>query len=270
MMDRCQSFVVLVAVLLVELCLGSRAFSQNAGEMVLVSAGEFNLNIEYRWREGLTQDTLIIDDAGARYRHREKRNMPAYYIDKTEVTNEQYQAFVDATGYKPKFSKNFLKHWKNGTYPRGKAKHPVVWVTLDDAKAYAAWAGKRLPSEAEWQKAAQGTDGRVWPWGTLYDSGKANMDSRDTKPVGSYPQGASPYGVLDMTGNVWEMTDSFQADGYHYFMWLRGGSYFFAKGSRWYMQGGPITNYQRTKYWLMTPELNRSPSIGFRCVKDAG
>ncbi|MHC4076752.1 MAG: formylglycine-generating enzyme family protein [Planctomycetota bacterium] len=237
--------------------------------MVLVPAGTFTFRVEYRWREGLTLDSLIIDDAGTRYRHTEQVDLAGFYIDKTEVTNEQYKQFLENSGYKPKWPKNFLKHWKNGTYPGGRAKHPVVWVSIDDAKAYAEWAGKRLASEEEWQKAAQGTDGRSWPWGNLYDPAKANMDSKDTKPVGSYPQGASPHGALDMTGNVWEMTDSFQSDGYHYFSWLRGGSYFFAKGSRWYMQGGPIASYQRTKYWLMTPELNRSPSIGFRCVKDA-
>jgi formylglycine-generating enzyme required for sulfatase activity len=70
------------------------------------------------------------------------------------------------------------------------------------------------------------------------DPDKANSDSKGTQPVGSYPEGASPYGVLDLVGNVWEMTDSFQSDGYHCFSWLRGGSFYFAKGTRWYMQGG--------------------------------
>ena len=196
-----------------------------------------------------------------------------HYVDENDeyaidVTDNQFKEFLEATGFKPEWPKNFLKHWKNGKYPVGKGDHPVVWVSLKDAKAYAEWAGKRLPTEQEWQKAAQGDDGRDWPWGNIYDPLKANMDSDDTKPVGSYPEGASPYGCLDMTGNVWEWTHSLQADGYHYFCWIRGGSYFFAKGSRWYMQGGPITNYQRAKYWLMTPALNRSSSIGFRCVKD--
>ena len=224
--------------------------------MVFVPGGEFFFQVEYRWREGLTLDSLVRDDAGTRYRHAEPVHLQAYYID-------------EDSGYRPRWPENFLKHWNDGTYPEGRGAHPVVWVSLDDARAYARWAGKRLPTEAEWQRAAQGTDGRSWPWGNLYDPARANMDSADTKPVGSYPRGASPCGALDMTGNVWEMTDSFQSDGYHYFMWLRGGSHFFAKGSRWYMQGGPVPNYQRVKYWLMSPALNRSPSIGFRCVRDA-
>lgn len=239
-------------------------------DMVLVPGGEFTMKVEYRWREGLTLDSLIVDETGIRYRSTEQVSVPAFYIDKTEVTNKQFKQFLEATGYKPKFPKNFLKHWRGGGYSTRQANHPVVWVSLDDAKAYAKWAGKRLPTEIEWQKAAQGGEGRTWPWGNVFDPKKANMDSDGTKPVGSYKGGASPYGCLDMAGNVWEWTDSFSADGYHYFSWLRGGSYFFAKGSRWYMQGGPITNYQRTKYWHMTPALNRSGSIGFRCVEGRG
>jgi len=237
-------------------------------DMVLVPAGKFLMHVEYRWREGLTLDTLITDDAGVRYRNFTEVDVPAFYIDKTEVTNGEFKRFLDASGYKPRSPENFLKHWVNGAFPPDQEKHPVIWISLEDAKAYAKWAGKRLPREDEWQKAAQGTDGRVWPWGNLFDPDKANMDSQGTRPVGSYPQGASPYGCLDMAGNVWEWTDSYATDGYHDFCWLRGGSFFLAKGSLWYMQGGPIANYQRVKFWMMTPALNRSGTIGFRCAKD--
>lgn len=237
-------------------------------EMVLVPSGIFDFHVEYRLREGLTLDSLISDEYGHRYRFTSKIYLPSYYIDRTEVTNKQFKDFLDATDYRPEWPKNFLKHWKNGNYPRGMGNHPVFWVSLEDARAYCKYTGKRLPTEAEWQKAAQGDDGRVWPWGNIYDPVKANMDSEGTKPVGSYKEGASPYGCQDMTGNIWEWTDSKQTDGYHDFCWIRGGSYYFAKGSRWYMQGGPITTYQRAKYWLMTPALNRSGSIGFRCAKD--
>lgn len=246
------------------------ALSQTSTKnMVKIPAGDFNFLIDYRWREGLTLDSLLSDEYGVHYRNSKTVTLPAFLIDKTEVTNKQYKEFLDNTGYQPTWPKNFIKHWEDGDYPSGKANHPVVWVSVEDAKAYAIWAGKRLPTEYEWQKAAQGDDGRDWPWGNIYDPDKANMDSRDTKPVGSYPEGASPYGCMDLTGNVWEWTNSVQTDGYHDFCWIRGGSYFFAKGSRWYMQGGPITNYQRAKFWLMTPALNRSASIGFRCVKDS-
>lgn len=267
-MNRCHSFVGSLWILLFEFSFAGAASSQTP-EMVLIPAGDFEKHIEYRWREGLTLDSLIIDEAGRRYRSTEKVYVEAFYIDKTEVTNQSFREFLDATGYEPRWPKNFLKHWKDGSFPKNLANHPIVWVSIEDARAYATWAGKRLPTEVEWQKAAQATDGRTWPWGNIYDPNKANSDSKGTQPVGSYSEGASPYGVVDLAGNVWEMTDSLQSDGYHYFSWLRGGSFYFAKGSRWYMQGGPIANYQRAKYWHMTPALNRSPTIGFRCAREA-
>ena len=264
-----RAFHFLLVIFLFSICInGNVAYSSDHDGMVLVPGGEFNFHVEYRWVEGLTLDSLLYDDLGLRYQNTEKKHIPAFYIDKSEVTNEQFKAFLDDTDYEPEFPERFLDHWKNGAYPRKKEKHPVVWISVKDAKAYAEWAGKRLPTEEEWQKAAQSTDGRDWPWGNTFDPSKANMDSDDTKPVASYPEGKSPYGCYDMAGNVWEWTDSVQSDGYHYFVWVRGGSYFFAKGSRWYMQGGPVANYQRAKFWLMTPALNRSASIGFRCVKD--
>lgn len=193
----------------------------------------------------------------------------SFYIDRTEVTNEQYKKFLDDSGYKPKWPENFLRHWEKGNYPKDKSKHPVVWVSYEDASAYAGWAGKRLPTEEEWQMAAQGPGGRKWPWGNLDDPRKANFDSEGTAPVGSYPQGVSPYGCLDMAGNVWEWTAPLHTDGFHYFSWLRGGSFFLAKGSFWYTQSGPITTYQRIHILHFTPAYNRFASVGFRCVKDA-
>lgn len=128
-----------------------------------------------------------------------------FYIDKYEVTNKKYKEFVDATGHPTP------RHWENGTYPQGREDHPVVYVSWEDANAYCQWAGKRLPTEQEWEKAARGTDARIWPWGNTFDKAKCNVESwegSDSKPVGSYPGGASPYGAYDMAGNVWEWTDS--------------------------------------------------------------
>ena len=261
-------YIMVISSLLISAEIALAAPAKNP-DMVLVPAGKYTMQVEYRWREGLTLDSLISDDRGLRYSMAEEVYLPAFYIDRTEVTNKQFKQFLEAGGYQPEWPKNFLMHWRKGTYPKGKGDHPVVWVSLEDAKAYAGWAGKRLPTEEHWQKAAQGNNGRTWPWGNLYHPSKANMDSEGTRPVGSYPGGASPYGCLDMAGNVWEWTDSFQSDGYHYFSWVRGGSYFFAKGSRWYMQGGPVINYQRAKFWHLTPALNRCATVGFRCVKDA-
>ena len=128
-----------------------------------------------------------------------------FYIDKYEVTNAQYKEFVQATG------RPTPRHWEGGSYPDGKADHPVVYVSWEDANAYCRWFGKRLPTEAEWEKAARGTDARIWPWGNTFDIAKCNVESWEgsgSTPVGSYPDGVSPYGVYDMAGNVWEWTDS--------------------------------------------------------------
>lgn len=131
--------------------------------------------------------------------------LPAYRIDKYPVTNAQYARFVVATGHRPP------GNWAGGKIPQGQALNPVTLVSWYDAKRYAEWAGKRLPTEAEWEKAARGTDGRRWPWGEAMDASRLNTyyNAGSTTPVVRYPQGASPYGVMDMAGNVseWTATD---------------------------------------------------------------
>jgi formylglycine-generating enzyme required for sulfatase activity len=143
----------------------------------------------------------------------------------------------------------------------------VVYVDLDDARAYARWAGKRLPTEYEWQLAAQGTDGRLWPWGKEYDAKRVNTTGR-TMPARSLPEGRSPYGCYQMSGNVWELTESERDDGHTRFLILRGGSYFRPEGSMWYRPGGPQPCNTHTKFLRIWPGLERCATIGFRCVMD--
>ncbi len=128
--------------------------------------------------------------------------LPAYKIDKYPVTNAQYARFVAATGHRPPST------WINGKIPSGKELHPVTLVSWYDANSYAQWAGRRLPSEAEWEKAARGIDGRRWPWGNTMEPGRLNTyyNVGSTTPVTAYPQGASAYEVMDMAGNVSEWT----------------------------------------------------------------
>lgn len=145
--------------------------------------------------------------------------MDAFRIDRYPVTNAQYKRFVEATDHSPP------RHWKDGNYPAEKAAHPVVHVTWHDAIAYAEWAGKRLPTEEEWEKAARGIDGRVYPWGDWEEdpcnTWEANIG--DTTPVGKYsPGGDSPYGCVDMAGNVWEWTATGSSD----YREVRGGSWY--------------------------------------------
>jgi formylglycine-generating enzyme required for sulfatase activity len=198
-----------------------------------------------------------------------------FFIDTTEVSNAQFKAFLDATGYRPRHPANFLKHWPGGTMPRHLADHPVVYVDLDDARAYARWADKRLPAEEEWHLAAQGTDGRTWPWGTDEVSAeRVNLTGDRTLPVRSCPDGRSPYGCYHMSGNVYEWTESCRSDRHTRFVMIRGGSYYDPKAdpktaSYWYTDGGPRPCEHHAKFILMYPGLDRCATIGFRCVKDA-
>jgi serine/threonine-protein kinase len=152
--------------------------------------------------------------------------LAAFFLDHTEVTNEQYIAFVEATGHAPpanSFNPDELNIWKEGRYPPDRAQHPVVNVSWQDAQAYCAWAGKRLPTEAEWEWAAKGPEGWLWPWGAALDQTRLNTKERGlgtTAPAGSDPSNASWVGALDLGGNVWEWTSSLgppypydQADG---------------------------------------------------------
>jgi gamma-glutamyl hercynylcysteine S-oxide synthase len=191
-----------------------------------------------------------------------------YYMDRYPVTNREFREFLLATGYSPPDTSNFLKHWKGGSFPDSLADHPVVWVSLEDARAYAGWKGKRLPGEAEWQYAAQGRDGRAWPWGVDFDSTRCNNAAGHTTPVHRFPGGRSPFGVEDLTGNVWQMCDEEYSDGTYIFSMIRGGSWYLPASSWWYIQGGPQPN-NRTQMLLRTsPGFDRSATVGFRCVCD--
>lgn len=145
--------------------------------------------------------------------------LPDFYIDVYPVSNAEYARFVAATG------NEVPKHWSDATPPEGRENHPAVFVTWKDAVAYAKWAGKALPSSQQWEKAARGTRGTVYPWGDQTTPAKCNVRENgvgDTTVVDCYQTGVSPYGVYDMCGNVWEWCETTSRPGRHE---LKGGSW---------------------------------------------
>jgi len=191
--------------------------------------------------------------------------LDAFAIDRTEVTNAAFAEFVAQANFQPKQgwdTARMLEH----------ANEPVVGIIWAEADAYCRWAGKRLPSEAEWEKAARGTDGQLYPWGNTWDSAKTNTLESGQKgvlPVGSFPDGASPYGVLDMAGNAAEwVADYFDFDYYasapdhnppgpnkvldH---GLRGGSW------------ASPTEHAQTFFRDSSHSVEPNERVGFRCVQ---
>jgi sulfatase modifying factor 1 len=235
-------------------------------DMVLVPEGKFTMG---------SSGKAIDEDTAEKPTH--EVSLPAFFIDKCEVTNAQYAAFLNAV----KVTKDEAGHeyfaagghagleqvqgeWRP---KEGRAKFPMASVSCYGAQAYARWAGKRLPTEAEWEKAARGTDGRKYPWGNDWDDKKAHHGSEYQSPVGSFPKGASPYGCLDMVGNVWEWTSSvFKPYPYSFAdgredpqsperRVARGGSF----------AGEPFITHVTYRFRPF-PEF-RSSLLGFRCAK---
>jgi formylglycine-generating enzyme required for sulfatase activity len=237
--------------------LPSTVMGSDGAEMVLVPAGPFLMGSTDGEPDERPVHTVSV---------------AAFYIDRYEVTHAQYAMFLQAKGHKPPID------WSGGKMPSGREKYPVVNVTWADADAYARWAGKRLPTEAEWEKAARGTDGRIYPWGN--DASKksaAGKDAQDprrregrTFAVGSFPDDVSPSGAMDMAGNVWEWT----ADWYnaypgnlnleleygHKYRVIRGGA-----AIDYY--GKPSTRRCATR--ARSVPYGTFDALGFRCVKEA-
>jgi serine/threonine-protein kinase len=257
--------------------------------MVYVPAGEFLMGSAGRDTGALAnekpQHTVYLD---------------AFWIDRTEVTVAQFRAFVQASGYRTAAEKQgwayawveSAKEWQkvNGAdwqHPFGpesnaEDNHPVVQVSWSDAAAYCTWVEGSLPTEAQWEKAARGTDGRIYPWGDIFDGARLNYcDSRCeggdrafddgyryTAPVGSYPAGASPYDALDMAGNVWEWTADRYDDGYYADSPAQNpagpasGQYRVLRGGSWNHDRSGM----RAAYRLDGPPGQNVDNFGFRCV----
>lgn len=226
-------------------------------EMLLVPAGECQIGHDGRTANHLASQVV---------------NLPDFYIDKYEVTNGRYRAFLQATGKQPPEE---WEYYREVAQPDSD-QYPAIAIQWPDAVEYCQWAGLRLPTNLEWEKAARGEDGRTYPWGEGDDNTRANHggdignaccgpDIADghlyTAPVGSYPAGASPYGALDMAGNVWEWTTDlplFEAPRTRRV--IRGGGFI----TPWYF----MTTYFFMDWWEEWSLDDYGIEIGFRCARD--
>ena len=243
--------------------------------MIRIPGGQFLFKVKGTEIEGGGNPGVDVqylwEDSPRRFHEKEIQIAP-FFIDEFPVTNAKFKVFLDATHYAPADKGNFLRDWKNGSFPQGWDNRPVTWVSLEDARAYAKWAGKRLPHEWEWQLAAQGMDGRIYPWGDIWQPSNIptpdmSHTMRGPDSVDAHPQGASPYGVMDMVGNVWQWTEEF-IDEHTRAAILRGGEYYQPQGSVWYFPEA-FRNDEHSKLLLMAPGYDRSGGVGFRCVRDA-
>ncbi len=229
-----------------------RSTPMDTSLMTLIPGGEFIMGSNERW-----------DDEAPEY----IESVDKFYIDLYEVTNAEYEKFTEDTKRKTPY------HWPNGKIPEQKDKHPVVYVSWHDANEYCKWKGKRLPTEQEWEKGARGESGNIYPWGNTWTLDRSNhpyKGSKGTETVGSYPNGKSPYGLYDMSGNVWEWVDSFylphpgnNIDRGEYGTdkrVLKGGSWFDCLS---YGCGLSSPTFNRS---FFTPEVKNN-SFGFRCAK---
>jgi formylglycine-generating enzyme required for sulfatase activity len=201
--------------------------------MISIPGGQFDFvvnGVEIEGDNWVGLDVQYPWEDSPRRSHRHSMEMKPFFIDKSAVSNAEFKAFLDATHYHPDDDHNFLKDWRDGSYADGSGDQPVTWVGIEDARAYAKWAGKRLPHEWEWQYAAES---------------------------GSVP---------NMMGVVWQWTDEY-VDDHTRAAILRGGSNYHPSGSKWYFpQNTKLTEHG--KYLLMAPSKDRAGTLGFRCVVD--
>jgi len=215
------------------------------GSMVLVPAGDF----------------IFGENASDSPHQRQSIDLPSFYIDRTEVSNAEYLRFVEATH----------RSYSGATYAAEHRDLPVTNVSDADAAAFAVWAGKRLPTEQEWEKAARGTDGRPFPWGT--DAWTQGVPQQ-LQPVDSFPDRKSPYGALNMAGNAWEWTATKYVPEERELADMRGALKSDAFSRTWYsLKGGSFspngTFFVRAYMTRGFPEDQLSKLVGFRCAKDA-
>lgn len=279
-------FPGVLSALLLAACQQSYAEPLEPPETVSVAGGGFIAGSDAAEREtGYRLDEAAYGHSVTRQngwydreRPRGEKTLPSFVITKTTITNAQYALFVSETGHRAPdvsaatwkgyglihpYDRTRRHAWREGRPPAGREDHPVVLVSHADARAYADWLSRRtgrawrLPSELEWEKAARGTNGRIFPWGNEFDPEKLNSHDQgpfDTLPVGSFPQGQSPFGLQDAAGQVFEWTASPGNPGR-----------FLVKGGSWDDSGCGVC---RAAARHARPESLKHILIGFRLVRD--
>ena len=222
----------------------------NPKEMILISSGDFLQGDEDGSRDEQPQHTVLLN---------------AFWMDRYPVTNQEYKMFVDVTAHRRP------PHWTSGTYPLEQANHPVTNVSWQDAEDYAEWVGKRLPTESEWEKAARGTLGRTYPWGDAFRKDNVNSTNEygGTTAIDQFPGGGSPYGVMDMCGNVQEWCSDWYYDDYYKTAPVdnptgpAGGQYRVCRGG-FYAENRMGVRCSQRHY---APPSTMQDHIGFRCAR---
>lgn len=236
-------------------------------KMVLIPAGEFTMGSD-KSDSAPPKGFVMLKPRYLDEHPAHKVNVAAFWLDAYEVTNGQYSEFVQATKRAPP------PHWEKGRYPSGAADQPVTQIKWADAREYCQWKGQRLPTEAEWEKAARGTDGREFPWGNEFDAKKANTglsEQRGLMRVGSLAAGKSPYGVYDMVGNVWEWVEDWYQPypGTTYTSDYFGERMKVIRGGGWEGTHHDSAHQYRTAYRFFAPPNLPLGDVGVRCAKDA-
>lgn len=243
--------------------------------MIALPGGPFRMTIRHPRREcgcvpdGAGEDAMWGWFYKDTIEHRVDVVLRPYSMRATAVTNAEMLAFVHAANHRPDDDERFLAHLRarDGSLPAALpsdlGRLPVTFVSLADARAYAAWHGERLPTEAEWQWAAEGAGaGNVYPWGNDTRVLPERLQPADD------PRGATPQGVMGLSGNAWELTESEHDDGHTRFVLLRGGVFLAPDASEWVVGRGPRPNDHHAKYILMSDGLDRSATVSFRTVVD--
>ncbi len=248
------------------------------GDMVFIPAGQFIFGTDKKDTQGNLLSMGVPKPLYEDERPQQKPFLKGFYIDRYEVTNRRYKVFVDDLGYV------VPEYWENKTYPAGQENHPVVWVSWFDAANFCDWAGKRLPTEKEWERAARGKEGREYPWGDTFQKENANLpvnarSKTKLSAVGSFPQSATPDGLQDLVGNVWEWVN----DDYKAYPGNDKPGENFDKGYK-VLRGVSVANighfpgefyekvlkeFARSGYREFAAPESGGPDVGFRCASGA-